>query len=84
LSCLTVRKRDIYDGSVKAFLQAKPDLLRLIRVGCWLRTGAFPPFGGIEKNEPADPANLASKTTADFPQMTAGANDHGRQRQAKV
>jgi hypothetical protein len=84
LSCHTIRQGDINDGSVKAFLQAKRDLLRLIRVGCGLRTGAFPPFGGIEKNERVDTANMASKTSADFPQMTAGANDHGRQRQAKV
>src|SRR5207244_8284454 len=33
LSCLTVRKRDINDGSVKASLQAKRDLLCVIRVG---------------------------------------------------
>jgi hypothetical protein len=84
LSCHTIRRSDINDGSVKAFLRAKRDLLPLTRVGCWLGTGAFPLFGGIETNEPADAVNLARKTTADFPQMTAGANDNGRQRQAKV
>src|SRR5262249_44263238 len=80
LSCHTIRRSDISDGSVKAFLRSKRDLLPLMRVGCWLGTGAFPSFGGIETNKPSHAPNLARKTTAEFPQMTAGVNEHGRRR----
>jgi hypothetical protein len=71
LSCLTIRRRDITDLSVKAFLQTKRDLLRLTLVGICLGACLSPTFSGCEKNEPIDEAKAAGKTTADFPQITA-------------
>jgi cytochrome c5 len=71
LSCHTIRDRHINDASVKAFLQAQRDLLRLTRVGICLGIWACLTFAGCEKNEPIDEAKAAGKTTADFPQITA-------------
>ena len=71
LSCLTVRLGDINDSSVKAFLQAKRDLLRLTWAGICLVACLSLTFSGCEKNEPTDEAKAAGKTTADFPQITA-------------
>jgi hypothetical protein len=71
LSCHTLRDRHINDSSVKAFLQAKRDLLRLTRVGTCLFASLSLTFSGCEKNEPIDEAKAAGKTTADFPQTTA-------------
>ena len=71
LSCHTVRQRDINDASVKAFLQAKRDLLRLTRVGICFAACLSLTFSGCEKNEPIDEAKAAGKSTADFPQITA-------------
>ena len=71
LSCLSVRPRDINDGSVQAFLQAKRDLPRLIPAGICLGACLSLAFSGCEKNEPTDEAKAAGKTTADFPQITA-------------
>jgi len=71
LSCHTVRQKDINDASVKAFLQAKRDLLRLARVGICLGACLSLTFSGCEKNEPIDEAKAAGKSTADFPQITA-------------
>jgi hypothetical protein len=71
LSCHTIRDRHINDASVKAFLQAQRDLLRLTRVGICLGIWVCLTFAGCEKNEPIDEAKAAGKTTADFPQITA-------------
>jgi hypothetical protein len=71
LSCHTVRQKDINDASVKAFLQAKRDLLRLARVGICLGACLSLTFSGCEKSEPIDEAKAAGKSTADFPQITA-------------
>jgi cytochrome c5 len=70
-SCFTVHKRDINDASVKAFLQAKRELLALPRLGVCLAAVLALAFSGCEKNEPIDEAKAAGKTTADFPQITA-------------
>ena len=56
---------------MKAFLQAKRDLLRLTRVGTCLTAFLSLTFSGCEKNEPIDEAKATGKTTADFPQITA-------------
>jgi hypothetical protein len=71
LSCHVVRDRHINDSSVKAFLQAKRDLFRLIRVGSCLLACLPLTFSGCKKNEPIDEAKAAGKSTADFPQITA-------------
>jgi hypothetical protein len=65
------RQSDINDGSVKAFLHAKRDLLRLVRAGSCLVACLSLTFPGCGKNEPVDEAKAAGKTTADFPQITA-------------
>ena len=56
---------------MKAFLQAKRDLLRLTRAGICLVACLSLTFSGCEKNEPIDEAKAAGKTTTDFPQITA-------------
>ncbi|HSS15968.1 MAG TPA: cytochrome c [Candidatus Dormibacteraeota bacterium] len=56
---------------MKAFLQARRDLLRLVGVGICLGACLSLTFSGCEKNEPTDEAKAAAKTTADFPQITA-------------
>jgi cytochrome c5 len=71
LSCHPVCGGHINGGSVKAFLQAKRDLLYLTRVGICLGGLLSLTFSGCEKNEPIDEAKAAGKTTADFPQITA-------------
>jgi hypothetical protein len=71
LACREPHEGGITDGSVKAFLQAKRDLLRLTWGGtCLVASLAFT-FSGCKKNEPIDEAKAAGKTTADFPQITA-------------
>ena len=69
LSCVSVGQRDINDASVKAFLQAKGDLLRLARGGAFVGACLSLTFSGCEKNEPIDEAKAAGKTPADFPQI---------------
>jgi hypothetical protein len=71
LSCLTIRKKDINDASVKASLQAKRDLFCVIPVGIYLGALLSLTFSGCGKNEPIDEAKAAGKTTTDFPQITA-------------
>ena len=71
LSCHSVRDRHINDGSVKAFLRAKRNLPRILRVGTCLLPSLCLTFSGCGKNEPIDEAKAAGKTTADFPQITA-------------
>lgn len=56
---------------MKAFLRAKHDLFRLIRVGTFLLIALCLTLSGCGKNEPIDEAKAAGKTTADFPQITA-------------
>ena len=56
---------------MKAFLQAKHELLRLSRVGICFGASLSVIFFGCEKNEPIDEAKAAGKATADFPQITA-------------
>ena len=56
---------------MKAFLQAKRELLALARLGACLAAVLSLTFSGCEKNEPIDEAKAAGKTTADFPQITA-------------
>jgi hypothetical protein len=77
-SCHTVHNGRINDGSVKALLPGRGDLLPLARVGSWLFACAFLALAGCQKNEPVDEAKAAGLTTADFPQITAGGSDHGR------
>ena len=57
--------------SVKAFLQAKRDLLRLTWVGICFAACLSLTLSGCEKNQPIDEAKAAGKTTSDFPQITA-------------
>jgi len=56
---------------VKAFGEARDDLLRLARVGSCLVACAVVVFSSCKKNEPIDEAKAAGRTTADFPQITA-------------
>ena len=83
-SCHTVHNRRINDGSVKALLPGRGDLVSLARVGSWLFASAFLALASCPKNEPVDQGQAAGLTTADFPQITVGVSDHGRQRQTKV
>ena len=56
---------------MKAFWEARDDLLRLARVGSCLVACAVVVFSSGKKNEPIDEAKAAGRTTADFPQITA-------------
>ena len=77
-SCHPAEQGSINDGSVKALLPARSDLLSLARVGSWLFACAFLALATCPMNEPVDEAQPAGLTTADFPQITVTGNDHGR------
>jgi hypothetical protein len=51
-SCHKVHQRHINNGSVKALLPAKGDILRLARVGSRVVACALLAFSGCKKNEP--------------------------------
>src|SRR5262245_63421779 len=70
LSCHAVRDGRINDGSVKAFPQAKRDLLRHTRGGTRLVACLILAFSGCEQNEPIGEAKAAGTTTADCPRST--------------
>jgi hypothetical protein len=72
LSCLTVRKKDINDVSVKAFLQAKRDLLCVIRVGNLPWRLDIPDVLRLrEKTSQSTRRKRRERTTTDFPQIAA-------------
>jgi hypothetical protein len=76
-SCRRSHNGRINDDPVKALLPGRGDLLSLSRVGSWLLADAFLTLVSCSKNEPADQAQAADLTTADFPQIIAGGNDDG-------
>jgi cytochrome c5 len=69
--CHKVHEGHNNNGSVKALLPARDEILLLVRVGGCLVACAFLGLAGCKKNEPIDEAKAAGKTTADFPQITA-------------
>ncbi len=83
-SCHTVHNRRINDGSVKALLPGRGDLLSLARVGSWLFACVFLALASCPKNEPVDKLQATGLTSVDFPQITVPGRDHGRQQQTKV
>jgi hypothetical protein len=70
-SCQKVYQEDINNGSVKALLPTRGDMLRLAGVGRGLVACAFLALASCKKNEPVDEARAAGKSTADFPQIAA-------------
>jgi hypothetical protein len=76
-SCHWADEGRINDGSVKALLPGRGDLLPLARVGSRILASVFLAFAGREKNELVDEADPDSKTTANLSLITAGARDHG-------
>jgi hypothetical protein len=77
-SCPRGNERRINECSVNALPPGRGDLLPLARVGSWLVAYALLAFASCPKNELVDQARAAGLTTADFPQITADASDHGR------
>jgi hypothetical protein len=82
-SCHRADEGSINEALVKRLLLGRGDLSPLERVGSWRSAYAFLLLANCPKNEPVDQAQAAGLTTADFAQITAGGNDHGRQRQTK-
>jgi hypothetical protein len=76
-SCHRADEGNITEGSVKALLPGRGDLLPRARVGSWLVAYALLAFASCPKNVPVDQARAAGLTTFDFPQFTAGGNDDG-------
>lgn len=83
-SCQNVFDQRINDVSVKALLVARGDFLPLARVGSWFLACSIRAFVSCKKHALVNEAKAAGLTRADFPQITVGVNDHGRQRQTKV
>jgi hypothetical protein len=76
-SCHRADEGNITEGSVKALLPGRGDLLPRGRVGSWLSAYAFLTLASRPKNEPVHRAQATELTAIHFPQITAGGSDHG-------
>ena len=83
-SCKKVSDERINDVSVKALLVARGDFFPLARVGTWFLACSIRAFVCCKKHALVNEAKAFGLTIADFLQITAGGNDHGKQRQSKV
>jgi len=76
-SCHWADEGNITEGSVKALLPGRGDLLPRARVGSWLVADALLALARCPMNEPVDQAKAASPTSADFSEITARGINHG-------
>ena len=77
-SCHWADEGNITEGSVKALLPGRGDLLPRARVGSWLFSYPLLDLASCPTNNLVDQPQAAGLRTTDLPQISAGGSDHGR------